>query len=121
MGPGFVRRDVRYKVPWAIPAGIAALQWGPASFAGMCARNDPKRSGRSCSASMGPGFVRRDVLLLLGNFRSPSNPLQWGPASFAGMCMLTASVRSFRATVLQWGPASFAGMCVFTGGAFIDR
>ncbi len=83
---------------------------------------------------MGPGFVRRDVLISLrsggekhpgfngARLRSPGCArignsvdyarfmLQWGPASFAGMCAI-AGARAALATALQWGPASFAGMC----------
>ncbi len=59
MGPGFVRRDVRLELEAAEARG-AVLQWGPASFAGMC--------------EVEHGIVREGWTL------------QWGPASFAGMC-----------------------------------
>ncbi len=158
MGPGFVRRDVRpRRKGQPRPHGsfngarlrspgcaggrvdglgrLARLQWGPASFAGMCSKMvapDPSHD----AASMGPGFVRRDVHLSAPASIVTSKALQWGPASFAGMCVLgrTGSVLSFggfngarlrspgcaqpgavdvapTGAALQWGPASFAGMC----------
>ncbi len=86
------------------------LQWGPASFAGMCGE---------------PSMVAVEL-----------RRLQWGPASFAGMCNVQPWARVPLSTgfngarlrspgcaamistpapariQLQWGPASFAGMCV---------
>ncbi len=82
MGPGFVRRDV-------LPTGLEygerwALQWGPASFAGMCPHS---------AVVTAQGYQ-----------------LQWGPASFAGMCSVAGAFIRL-VSMLQWGPASFAGMC----------
>ncbi len=62
------------------------LQWGPASFAGMCAAAVAALDAAQ-KASMGPGFVRRDVPYTVPALRWRSCQLQWGPASFAGMCL----------------------------------
>ncbi len=140
MGPGFVRRDVPMltwppsststRLQWG-PASFAGmcrpdhpldphaerhqLQWGPASFAGMCHRRE-RSDGRRRPASMGPGFVRRDVPLGLLQSQVLGSALQWGPASFAGMCSGCVKSGTFRCPGLQWGPASFAGMC----GRYVD-
>ncbi len=60
MGPGFVRRDVHIDAIDLPADPLAVLQWGPASFAGMCAVGAAELGPR-VAASMGPGFVRRDV------------------------------------------------------------
>ncbi len=109
MGPGFVRRDVHVHVSWVLRQ-LAALQWGPASFAGMCLGTGPGNARLRAFASMGPGFVRRDVRNGIEIVAPDDWLLQWGPASFAGMCN-DDSGAEYTVTRLQWGPASFAGMC----------
>ncbi len=134
MGPGFVRRDVRYATAadeaqqagfngarlrspgCAAPAQgprspTVMLQWGPASFAGMCTRHRSTHPGqrkrfngarlRSPGCAADRSMASCDAVLL-----------QWGPASFAGMCHVHPQCVPSVRVELQWGPASFAGMCL---------
>ncbi len=110
------------------------LQWGPASFAGMClVHRHPSRDGDH--PSMGPGFVRRDVLAVLvlhlqglrpsmgpgfvrRDVRERRGQPQWsrGPSMGPGFVRRDVPKRAPPSTLhrrrLQWGPASFAGMCI---------
>ncbi len=85
MGPGFVRRDVPHAADRR-PGAVAVLQWGPASFAGMCPRSSPRPAAA-------PGCFNGARL------RSP------------GCARASAARTGRRGALLQWGPASFAGMC----------
>ncbi len=116
-------------------SGSASLQWGPASFAGMCGSravarwevsrcfNGARLRSPGCAAGSPARRQTRRRRFNGARLRSPGCAdthllcqegavmLQWGPASFAGMC-LEQRVPARYARELQWGPASFAGMCL---------
>ncbi len=108
MGPGFVRRDVPGSRVPPVDADTA-LQWGPASFAGMCLPR-PARLRQIIDASMGPGFVRRDVLQTLRPPVRAELVASMGPG-FVRRDVPERRVGRAALVLLQWGPASFAGMC----------